>query len=107
MDTDWTVADDGSETVDLALAVERLPNGDTHLVEASQGGDGGSWTRWLGLSGAEGGRHPWFLVSGMLMFVGCYLVNAAVHQRPDELAPVLALVGVFMLYEWLDRKSVV
>ncbi|MEM1107162.1 MAG: hypothetical protein AAGH99_00545 [Planctomycetota bacterium] len=48
-----------------------------------------------------GGKHPWFLVSGGLMLVGCYLVNAAVHDRPDELGPVLALAGVLLAYQWL------
>jgi len=34
-----------------------------------------------------------------MMFIGCYLINAAAHEHPDTLAPVLGLVGVFNLYE--------
>ena len=35
------------------------------------------------------------------MLVGCYLINAAAHERQDELAPVLWLVGVFNAYQFL------
>ena len=40
------------------------------------------------------------LLSALLLFAGCYLVNGAAHQRQDELAPVLALLGLFNLYEY-------
>ena len=39
------------------------------------------------------------LLSGLLIFVGCYLVNGSAHAIQDELAPVLALLGLFTLYE--------
>ncbi|MEM1097803.1 MAG: hypothetical protein AAGH92_03330 [Planctomycetota bacterium] len=49
----------------------------------------------------------------MLMFLGCFLLNAAAHERKDELLPVLGLVFVFNVYElavlslaaWLRRNG--
>ncbi|MEM8781825.1 MAG: hypothetical protein AAGE65_03125 [Planctomycetota bacterium] len=49
----------------------------------------------------------------MLMFLGCFLLNTAAHERKDELLPVLGLVFVFNVYElavlslaaWLRRNG--
>lgn len=51
------------------------------------------------------------MLSGLLIFAGCFLVNGSAHEIKDELAPVLALLGLFTLYEacvlfaaaWLAR----
>ena len=43
---------------------------------------------------------PYFVLSGLMMAVGCYLLNVAAHRRQDELGPVLLLAGVFALYQW-------
>ena len=43
---------------------------------------------------------PYFVISGLMMAVGCYLLNAAAHQRQDELGPVVLLAGAFALYQW-------
>lgn len=102
MNAEWTLADSGAETVDLGMSAEQLPDGSAVLAETGNAGGGHLFSRLLaGFGGHCGGGHPWFLVSGLLMFVGCYLVNVAVHDRPDELGPVLVLIGVFMVYEWL------
>ncbi|MEM1444967.1 MAG: hypothetical protein AAGF84_02855 [Planctomycetota bacterium] len=60
-----------------------------------------------------GAGVPWFWISGVLMFLGCFLLNAAAHERKDELLPVLGLVFVFNVYElavlslaaWLRRHG--
>lgn len=44
-------------------------------------------------------HNPCYLVSGVCLLLGCFLINAAVHDRPDEILPVLLLIGVVNLYE--------
>lgn len=46
-------------------------------------------------------HNPCYLVSGVCLLLGCFLINAAVHDRPDEILPVLLLIGVVNLYELL------
>lgn len=56
--------------------------------------------------------NPCFLLSGLCMLVGCYLVNAAAHLRKDELLPVVGMVVTVMVYQalvaalavWLVRR---
>ena len=60
-----------------------------------------------------GPPHALLVLSVLLLFVGCYLVNAAAHEIKDELGPVLGLLGLFNLYElsvltaaaWLARHG--
>ncbi|MEM9915272.1 MAG: hypothetical protein AAF911_09940 [Planctomycetota bacterium] len=105
MNAEWELVDDGSETVDLEVLMGEMGDGQARSEAEHRGVDPESLTRWFTNTPAYGtagcGKHPWFLASGLLMFLGCYLVNAAVHDRPDELGPVVALVAVLMLYEWL------
>ncbi len=46
-------------------------------------------------------HNPCYLVSGVCLLLGCYLINAAVHARPDEILPLLMLIAVVNLYELL------
>ena len=97
MNAEWELVDDGSETVDLDVLMGEMGDGQARTDAEDRGIDPESLTRWFTATPADGtagvGKHPWFLASGLLMFLGCYLVNAAVHDRPDELGPVVALVG--------------
>ncbi|MEX0653951.1 MAG: hypothetical protein WD534_09160 [Phycisphaeraceae bacterium] len=51
-------------------------------------------TQWLA-------RNPFYLLSGVCLFAGCFLVSAALREQRDQLGPVLALLGVVTVYEWL------
>lgn len=46
-------------------------------------------------------HNPFFLISGVLMLVGCFLINRAAHDDPDVIWPVVGLVGVFNIYEFM------
>ncbi len=46
-------------------------------------------------------HNPFFLVSGVLMLVGCFMVNGSVHDKPLLLWPVVLLIVVFNIYEGL------
>lgn len=46
-------------------------------------------------------HNPFFLLSGVCMLAGCFLINAAAHEDPDRLGPIVALLGVFNVYELL------
>ena len=46
-------------------------------------------------------HNPFFLVSGVLMLVGCFLINGSVHDKPLLIWPVVVLVAVFNVYEML------
>ena len=46
-------------------------------------------------------HNPFFLVSGVLMLAGCFMINGSVHDDPDVVWPVVGLVGVFNIYEFL------
>ncbi|MFA9480385.1 hypothetical protein ACERK3_19105 [Phycisphaerales bacterium AB-hyl4] len=45
--------------------------------------------------------NPFYLLSGVCLFAGCFLVSTALREERDQLGPVLALFGVVTLYEWL------
>lgn len=45
-------------------------------------------------------KHPYFIISSLMMLVGCLLISHAAHSRPDELSPLLILAGVYLLYQW-------
>lgn len=90
---DMTASGD-ADTVDLS-ALE----GDQFAALSKDGKDKRTqnWAgRWPDIGA---GGQAWFLLSGVMIFVGCYLLNAVAHLRQDELAPVLVLVGVFGVYE--------
>ena len=78
-----------AETVDLEVTQER-PRRSLRLS---------SLIARLNLRPTDEGAHPWFLLSGLFMVVGCALMSAAAHARKDELAPVLLIVGLVTLYE--------
>ncbi len=46
-------------------------------------------------------HNPLFLLSGVCMLGGCFLINSAVHEDPDRIAPVVWLLAAFNLYEAL------
>ncbi len=46
-------------------------------------------------------HNPFFLVSGVLMLAGCFMINGSAHDDPDVVWPVVGLVGVFNIYEFL------
>ncbi|MEM7627699.1 MAG: hypothetical protein AAF333_19045 [Planctomycetota bacterium] len=80
-----------AETVDLEVGWQRRgevrPSGFAALVAR------------LNLRPTDEGAHPWFLLSGLFMVVGCALLSAAAHARQDELAPVLLILAVVTVYE--------
>ncbi len=46
-------------------------------------------------------RNPFFLMSGVLMLAGCFMINSAAHGDPDRIWPIVGLVAVFNFYEAL------
>lgn len=104
MDTQWTLTSGDAETVDLMMLNPAGGSDDSGERETP--------TRWWTLR-PDGGAHPWFLLSGLFMVVGCTLLNAAAHARKDELAPVLGVAAVFAVYElavlgigvWFARRG--
>jgi len=46
-------------------------------------------------------HNPFFLVSGVLMLAGCFMINGSAHEHPRLLWPVVALIAVFNVYELL------
>lgn len=46
-------------------------------------------------------HNPFFLISGVLMLAGCFLITHAVHDDPDVVWPVVGLVVVFNIYEFM------
>ncbi len=46
-------------------------------------------------------HNPFFLASGVLMLAGCFMINHAAHDDPDVIWPVVGLVAVFNVYEFL------
>ncbi|MBB6431565.1 hypothetical protein [Algisphaera agarilytica] len=93
MNAEWAIADGNAETVDLAVTNEaetQRPKS-TGIIE--------TLTRRFNLRPTDEGAHPWFLLSGLFMVVGCVLLNAAAHQRQDEIGPVLLILAVVTVYE--------
>lgn len=45
--------------------------------------------------------NPFYLVSGVLMLAGCFLVSQAAHADPHRVAPVFWALGLLALYEGL------
>jgi hypothetical protein len=46
-------------------------------------------------------RNPFFLLSGVLMLAGCFMINGAAHEDPGRVWPIVGLVVVFNIYEVL------
>lgn len=46
-------------------------------------------------------HNPFFLISGVLMLAGCFMINSAAHGDPDRVWPIVGLVAVFNVYEAL------
>lgn len=46
-------------------------------------------------------HNPFFLVSGVLMLAGCFMINHSAHDDPDVVWPIVGLVVVFNVYEFL------
>lgn len=46
-------------------------------------------------------HNPFFLVSGVLMLAGCFMINSSAHENPRVVWPVVGLVAVFNVYEFL------
>lgn len=46
-------------------------------------------------------HNPFFLLSGVSMLLGCYLINAAAHEQKDRVDLIVGLLGVFNVYELL------
>ena len=44
-------------------------------------------------------HNPFYLLSGVFMLVGCYLLNSAVHAQPDNFSGLLLLLFVINGYE--------
>ncbi|MEM9420547.1 MAG: hypothetical protein AAGA25_16075 [Planctomycetota bacterium] len=93
MNAEWAIADGNAKTVDLAVTAEGTPqrSGGKGIIE--------TLTRRFNLRPTDEGAHPWFLLSGLFMVVGCMLLNAAAHQRQDEIGPVLLILAVVTVYE--------
>ncbi len=46
-------------------------------------------------------HNPFFLISGVLMLAGCYMITHSVHDDPDVVWPIVGLVAVFNVYEFM------
>ncbi|MEZ6192047.1 MAG: hypothetical protein R3C45_12280 [Phycisphaerales bacterium] len=46
-------------------------------------------------------HNPFFLISGVLMLAGCFMINHSAHDDPDVVWPIVGLVVVFNVYEFL------
>jgi len=46
-------------------------------------------------------HNPFFLISGLLMLVGCFTINGAAHGDPSAIWPIAGLILLFNLYEAL------
>ncbi len=46
-------------------------------------------------------HNPCYMLSGLFMLAGCYMISSVTHEHPDPLAELIALLGVFNLYEFL------
>jgi hypothetical protein len=46
-------------------------------------------------------HNPFFLLSGVSMLLGCFLINAAAHEQQDAINLIVGLLGVFNVYELL------
>jgi hypothetical protein len=46
-------------------------------------------------------HNPFFLVSGVLMLAGCFMINGSAHDDPNVVWPVVGLVTVFNIYEFM------
>ncbi len=44
-------------------------------------------------------HNPFFLISGVLMLAGCFMISGSAHDDPDVIWPVVGLVAVFNVYE--------
>lgn len=46
-------------------------------------------------------RNPFYLLSGLCMLFGCFAISIAIHQEPERVRPLLALIGILNVYELL------
>src|SRR5262249_16844828 len=44
-------------------------------------------------------HNPFFLLSGVCMLAGCFLISGAVHDNSNRVAKLLLLLGVLNVYE--------